>query len=61
MDAVSEEDILTASILLREEVFNYCDTETRRQGKIIRCMCILDFRGFSLTKNTDSRYNKVFY
>ncbi|KAI8909154.1 CRAL-TRIO domain-containing protein [Gorgonomyces haynaldii] len=59
MDAHSYDDVVLWMILNRLNNMDYCDRETRKRNKIVKCISVLDFQGFSLTRGNDSRFSKI--
>ncbi len=62
MDTLSEDQVLQSKLLSREEAFMYCDQETRKRGKLVHSLTLLDMKGvtlWSFLQSNDPRFSKV--
>lgn len=59
MDNVPYEQVLTAFTMARFKAVEYCDAQTRKEGRLVKAINVLDFQGASLSRGNDSRFSKL--
>jgi hypothetical protein len=59
MDAMPYEDVLVYMTLSRAKQLKYCDEMTRKEGRLVKVISVLDLQGFSPTRGNDSRFQRV--
>ncbi|KAJ3411186.1 hypothetical protein HDV05_002614 [Chytridiales sp. JEL 0842] len=59
MDAVPYNDVLHFMVINRIAIMRYCDLQSRKEGRIIRAITVLDFQGFSMSRGNDSRFTRI--
>ena len=59
MDALPFDDVLLFFTIYRFKTLEYLDKETRKQGRLLKAITVLDFQGFSVARGNDSRFAKI--
>lgn len=57
MDAVPFDDVLLYFTCARLQIMQYCDAESKKQGRLVKAMSILDFQDAKW--QIDNRFNKL--
>jgi hypothetical protein len=59
MDNMSHEQVLDYMVLNREKTLSYLHEQSLKERRLVKAISVLDFTGFSITRGSDSRFQKV--
>jgi hypothetical protein len=53
------DQVLLFMTIYRFKALEYCDSMTRKEGRLVKAISVLDFQGFSLTRGNDPRFSRI--